>query len=436
MARRSQFGVWATGLVLIVVALLTPAHLALAQPVPTPTPTPTPAGVYIDPEGMVRNRQTEVKPDLAVLKARAKAAEGENKGPLTYVSLPRLLNLAAELTKAGKPLPMNVRCMGGLTQLQYVFVYPKDKDLVLAGRGEEIDAANPLVPVGKASGRPVLQLDDLITAIRTVNDPRGAAFFGCTMDPAPDVLQKMADVVDKFGNKSRAELAKRVADAVGPQKVTVFGTAADTRLAYAMVAADFKLKRMFLGLETSPVAPTGNTVGGAPSASNRFWFEACYEPLLVSADGEAYAIRGQRLQVKAGATAFDARGATKKAQTFADKFTKNVPALAATIPAFADLQNVADLGLLAALIRKDKLDQKVGMDLAGVLKVYRVEQVVVPRAAETQVTITNGSLASGGVGFSLMPLVADTARQQDTKGDVATLKQRPSEDWWFGPTAK
>ena len=41
-------------------------------------------------------------------------------------------------------LPDSIRYLEGLTQVRYVFVYPEEKDLVIAGPAEEIDKGTPL----------------------------------------------------------------------------------------------------------------------------------------------------------------------------------------------------------------------------------------------------------------------------------------------------
>ena len=80
-----------------------------------------PQGVHVDPQGVLRSRSVSAelqKPDRKAPKPK-----------LLYLSLPRLL---AEARK-GQP-PPDVQFLGGLTRLQYVFVYPDD--LVIAGPAE------------------------------------------------------------------------------------------------------------------------------------------------------------------------------------------------------------------------------------------------------------------------------------------------------------
>lgn len=383
-------------------------------------------GIYIDVDGTVRFREADAAAQLEQVRARARGGQPGKDAKLCYVSLPRLFAQARELAAAGKPLPDEVRYLGGITQLRYVLVDPENKDLLIAGPFEPVDAANPLEPVGKRSGRPVLQLDDLVVSLRTAMQPRRMRAFGCSIDPAPDSLEKSGQVMREYANASRGDRMAAMAKALGPQRVSVFGTAADTRLAFICIAADYKLKRISLGVETAPVLGVGNAMDNTRAAASRVWFEASYEPLLVSADSNAYALRGQRLQLKAGALSFDPKGATEKATVFARQFTQKMPALCAMVPVFADVQNIADLAVLSALIRDDKLAQKASWEIDSLLAPsgYAVATVPVSRTAETLVAFTSGSICAGGVSLSAEPWIAKSARAADAKNELNAMREQ------------
>ena len=115
----------------------------------------------------------------------------------------------------------------------------------------------------------MLQLDDLVVAMRTANDRNGRV-FGCRIDPDPKSVEISDDVMKKFGRRSRAERMDAMARELGPQKVSVFGTQPDTRLAFVLVAADYKLKRMAMGLEPAVAgAGRGNRPRGGQHAARR-----------------------------------------------------------------------------------------------------------------------------------------------------------------------
>ena len=321
-----------------------PAHAqVLGGPIVT-------GGVAINPDGTVENRTVDPDKQLAEMRRRladSSAAERQASRDLKCISLPKLFAQAHELLAAGKPLPDDLKYLGGLTQIQYVFVYPEQKDIVIAGPAEAWLDGDSLEPVGKVSGRPVMQFFDLVAAMRTVNGLRGRTdFFGCSIDMPPNSMETSDSVARKYENRPTPELIAAMTKAMGPQKVSIIGTADDTRLALAMVAADYKLKRFTLGMEVTPVSGLGSAFDGSRAAGCRFWFEPLYDPLVVSEDGNAYAIHGQRLQIKAGAQSFDTKGVTPRAKAFATTFTSKIPLLVKVEPAFADLQNIADLALV------------------------------------------------------------------------------------------
>jgi hypothetical protein len=410
------------------------AALLLASSAPAQIPdfaVPGVPGVWVEQDGNVRSRQVDPDKDLAAVRERAKAAAAADKNEkLACVSLPKAAAAARAALAAGKPVPSDLRYLRGMTQIRYVFVYPEDHDVVIAGPAEPfITSPDGLYAIGKLSRRPVLQLDDLLVALRTAYDRNGRV-FGCRIDPDPKSVEISDGVMKKFANKSRKERMDAMAAALGPQKVSVFGTQADTRLAFVLVAADYKLKRFALGLEPAaagaPGIGIGHAVDNTRSAMNRFWFETSYEPLRVSPDGNAYEFRGRRLQVKAGAFDFDPRGATDKAMAFAKKFTDKVPALAVAEPLIAELQNVADLSLFATLVRADGLDRKAGWDVSPLLsdQTFPVGKVPVPVTADTLVSATGGSIAAGGVRFAPGQIVRDGPRENDADGALNKVREQ------------
>ena len=142
------------------------------------------------------------------------------------------------------------------------------------------------------------------------------------------------------------------------QQVRIIGVPADSRVALAMVSADYRLKRMSMGLDAA--AGVGSAVGQG-LAFNRVWFEPAYRPVGISEDGLSYHIAGPRLKVLAGVQEFTAQGATPSAAAFAKRFSEKMDETAGRVPAIADLQNLADLFLVATLIKQDGLAAEVVM---------------------------------------------------------------------------
>ena len=132
-------------------------------------------------------------------------------------------------------------------------ILPKLTRCVLAGPGEAFEAKNPLEPTGKVTGRPVLHLEDLVVALRLTEPGRdgggGRQGFGCSIDPSSDAMAKVHQAMQDHANAARGVRMKAMAEAMGVQRVSTFGAPADSRLEFVTVAADYRLKRMFLGAQ-------------------------------------------------------------------------------------------------------------------------------------------------------------------------------------------
>ncbi|HWE02241.1 MAG TPA: DUF1598 domain-containing protein [Tepidisphaeraceae bacterium] len=413
----------------VVLMFVAGALMALAVPIAKAQYVPgtvfgNSPGVYLRLDGTVNVRQADEKGELAAMRARVRAtADATAKGEkLVYISLPKLFAEVRSLKTAGKEIPEELRFLHGMTQLRYVFVFPEDKDIVIAGPAEpwqtvhaEDDSTQYVV--GKRTGHPVMQLDDMIVAFRTALEGRGNV-FGCGIYPSPDSIKIADGIAHRMIRNTRAERMAALQEGLGPQEIRIFGTRNDTRFAYICVAADYELKRFALNLDHAPVAHLPSAIDNTRSAANKFWFAADYEPLLVSKDGNSFQIRGQRLEVQCGAFDFDPRGATRSAQNFAVQFTRQLPLLATAVPLYAELQNIADEALLGNLLRHDRVAEKIGWDNAWIFDdaACPVAKIPTPKLAQTLVSYSNGSIAAGGVTLVMGPYVSESARQPDENG--------------------
>ncbi|MDH3585384.1 MAG: DUF1598 domain-containing protein, partial [Phycisphaerae bacterium] len=354
-----------------------------------------PVGVYIDPAGVLRSR---VLADAKQVKALLVRAARDRRDPaLRYVSLPRLFAAAREAVAAGKPLPDAIRYVGGLTRLKYVFVYPEENDLVIAGPAEQLEVGVGGRALGRLTGRPALQFDDLVVALRTCGPGRHRQVFGVNIEQTSEQMQRMMDALQrmqlevKTQPRQRRAVAEAMADAAGPQTVRLINLAADTRFALVCLEADYLLKRLAIGLDRSPVPRVHSYLAyqAQPQANaNRFWLETLYEPLLVSPDQRFFEIRGQSLQVRTHRQFNnDPAAVDPAADRFTTGTTRHFEAISWAIPSFADLANLSDLGLLAALIARHDLHDQAKWDLAWFLDPsgYRVARVPTPATARTLV---------------------------------------------------
>ena len=175
-------------------------------------------GIAIDAEGTLDAR-TFKDFDRKLLRERLAAAKAAKPGELwaaaklRKVSLVRLeAALAAEIA-AGRGPDDVLRNLAGLTRVQYVFCQPaadgKPGDVILAGPAEPfaLDAAGRAV--GLASGKPVLQLDDLAAALRAYPPgKRERPFLGCTINPSADGLAKLVEFQKSVPRSVRVEDAR------------------------------------------------------------------------------------------------------------------------------------------------------------------------------------------------------------------------------------
>lgn len=359
---------------------------------------PDPEGVYLDADAVLQARDTAEHKRLAELRRAARKLEKQDN--LVYVSLPRIFAEARACVEAGKPLPDRVRYLDGMTRLRYVFVY--EDDLVIAGPAEPFEADVPFRPLGKLSGRPVLHLDDLVTAMRT----EGA--FGCTIVLTQEVIDRVGakrkEVTAELKSpKTRAAAIAAMAEAAGTQEVQFFGAIEpSSRFAFVCVEADYHLKRLALGLDKVSGLASYLSLQKEPDKTHRFWFEAQYDALAATADGTAFELRGPSLQIRTRRTfTKDEDAPSEVAKRFTDAASARMDKLSEEVLPIADLANCTDLALVAALIRSDKLADRAGWDAAWILRDYPIGTMEVPKSAQTLVNASmNGSmliLTSGGV---------------------------------------
>lgn len=398
--------------VLIPVLLL--ASISAAQDNGGGNGNATAFGVWIDAAGVLQHREADANRELAALRSKR---PNPKEPPLKFVSFVRAVAAMKNSTAAARSTDPAVAELGGIQQLQYVIVDPANNDLLLGGPAEEIDFTNQRLPRGRTTGRPVLNFADFAAAWQA---GRGAV-IGCSIDPPDHALQKGQEVLKRVGQHDRKLLMSELARALGPQKIRVFGVAPESRVAFIALAADYKLKRYSLGLEMVPLAGVGNPIDSSRDAGNAYWFEAAYDPMLVSEDGLVYHLRGPRLRINSGKIPFDDKGATEKAKAWAKTLSTKMPQFAAAMPIIADLQNATDLALLAEIIRADKLESKVSADWEWLAK-YGPQHGPTPKHTDTLVNITNGAVAAGGVSLKLAEHL--DARETDRKQVLEPVRKQ------------
>lgn len=410
-------------------------------------------GISVDAHGIVRNLEAEASQDLAARRREliSEAAVGDKPATLRKISLAKLCAAVEALTSKGKPLPADVLFLGGLERITHVFVDPEAHDIVLAGPADTavIDPAGNVV--GATNGRPLLQLEDLVVALRSIDGARPSG-IRCSIDPSPEgvtKLQRYLAGLKTIGANPEATL-RTMETVLGPQKVTVGGVPTESRMARVLVAADYRLKRIGMGLEPSGVKALPSYLSMVPAGATsgatlpRFWLEADYEPLVHDPDELAWQITGRRMKCLTENDIFTADGpargkapADKVAEAWCAALTEHYDDLAREQPVFAELVNCVDLAVVAALIRGRQLDRRAGLDLAPLVDATKLALPAYESPA-TLATVATGFKkgsrwivsASGGVQFQPWAFATNATESADSAAArAAALEGRPADAW-------
>jgi hypothetical protein len=428
-----------------------------------------PGGVSVDPYGkMTLLAKADPSVRLRELASSARVADLNTDmaqaSDLRVVSLTRLEREVAQRLERGEPVPTSMRQLAGLTRVQFVFLDGKSNDILIAGPAEGWRYDQTGAAVGAQSGKPVLHLDDLVTVLRTFG-PQGASAFQCSIDPRAEGMK----AVQEYAANSAARgplssgagvrnFANRLGQLLGEQDVYVGGVPADSRVARVIVEADYRMKLIGIDKLQEAGLPSFFDLLSASSSSEpvvtkalRWWLTMNYEAVLHSSDKTAFEFVGQAVKCLSEDEFLNANGervSTGRAEAtnrlFAERFTQGYEDLAAADPVFAELRNVFDLSLAAALIRAERLGERAGWD-GGVFAAsgsYEPASFVPADTVATAVNhrVYNGSnvvvQVAGGVRGDLMSLLRDSAvyRTAIRSGEaISAVKATPAPEtrWWW-----
>jgi hypothetical protein len=432
-------------------------------------------GISIDAEGTLDARLFKDF-DRKLLLQRLAAAKAARQGDvwaaakLRKVSLVRLEKALAAEIAAGREPDEAMRNLAGLTRVQYVFCFPAMAGQMPAALGDVIIAgpAEPwaLDPAGRAvglvSGRPVLQLDDLAVALRAF--PPGKQdrpFLGCTIDPNPEGLARLVEFQRTIPRQIRDDeraaatvaIAKGTSEALGNAQIRVFGISPRTHFAHVLVEADYRMKRIGIGAESPPVKMTTflGALSSAPQGTlQRWWFTPDYKCVRPAPDKLAAELVGQGVQLQAedkligedGSLAAAGAKPNKASELFTLSFTRKYPEIAAASPVYAQMRNLIDLAIAAALIRRLDMYDQTGWPAETFRDeaVLPVETLPEPRRVPCVVNSLwkgNRLLTPAGGGVSIRPDEALRSENllSDNDGSVAKLRGElalpAAERWWW-----
>ena len=410
-------------------------------------------GVLIDAEGVVRlPARKDVDRRLATLRQALAANQDQNlaaPNAMRKISLKRLDETIRQHQSNGQPLPEDVLLLAGLQRIEYIFVYPEQQDIVIAGPAEGWRVNEQAEVVGVESGRPVMNLEDLLVAFRSAENARQNG-IRCSIDPTPEGRQRFQAALRQIRVQGVRPAAAKAAleQAFGPQMVSLAGVPEDSHFARVLVAADYRMKRLAMNLEESPVAGLPSypemirTLRRGADAQPRWWLACDYQPLKRSDDGLAWKIEGgvkamtQDELIGADGSVRDAGKVNTRAQRWADLLTERYDELSTHIPAFGDLQNVMDMTVVAATIEGRQLRQLAGCSLPTLFRAdsdYKLRSYPAPKKMAPQCSFlktAGGTLitASGGVDLNAWSVASKTELSP------VSLKRTPRGDstqWWW-----
>lgn len=425
-------------------------------------------GVLVDARGLLkRAKPDDTKRWLASFREKqatgGQQSDARRLSQLRKISLPRL-ERALELRRAaGLPPDEDMLALAGLERIEYILVYPETNDLVLAGPAGDWQINQEARTVSVRTGRPIVRLDDLITVWRHTAGDRGVA-MGCSINPSEANLAQAKAFLDESQKQplkkgQRGRWLEEVRSRVGRQDIEVFGIDPGTSAARVLVEADYHMKLVGLGIEPSvPGVPNYLEMiqvekGQVPPAIDvlRWWFTMKYDAVEASPDHNAFAIRGQAVQLQSENEMLTDRGQqvhTNQAdplnKAFAENFTKHFATLCEKYPVYAELQNLFDLALVGTLIETEGLADRVDWHRTyfGVDGPCQVPHAAAPKVVETVVNhrVIGGKHivagVSGGVHADPAPIVS--AMKVDDSGEVTSEQTRSKpaaelarDNWWW-----
>src|SRR5256885_1866299 len=121
-------------------------------------------GVFVDAAGMVTPLDKSARIPLRDALRKIHTAAPTELSPAVEMRMVSLRRLEEAVQTAGQStaemLPDDLRFLAGMQRIQYVLVYPEERDIVLAGPGEGWKVDDEGNIVGVTTGRPVLRLED------------------------------------------------------------------------------------------------------------------------------------------------------------------------------------------------------------------------------------------------------------------------------------
>lgn len=427
-----------------------------------------PMGVKVSPEGLLqRVASADQSGQLSGMSLRARKADLNQDisqaSALRMVSLTRLERAVARRIEEGQPVTESMSQLAGLSQVKYVFVFPEAQEVVVAGPANAWHYNAQGQPISMNDGRPTLQLDDLVTVLRTFAS--GETHFGCSINTRDENVKNVMQFVEASNANGPLDSSMRknwlgeLQKRLGRQDVVVWGVPGDSRVARVIVEADYRMKLIGVDkIDAGKDIPSYFDLLSAHQQKNapamealRWWLTLKLDAVLHSPDKSVYEIQGSSVLCQSENQFLTAEGkhvptgqSEPMNRTFAENFTNNYNKLAAKDLIFADTQNIFDMALCAALIKNQNLDKKASWNM-GVFApggAYSPASYSVPKEIDS---VMNHRVynqrnivvqVAGGVTANVMTVATDNQVNKEsaelaTVGATAKAPELPVGRWWW-----
>jgi len=336
-------------------------------------------------------------------------------------------------------LPDAVRYLGGLTSIDYIIAVPEKNDLLLAGPAEgwRADFAGNIV--GNQTGLPVLMLEDFLTVLRTWNQPVPPRTLACSIEPTQETLTKLTKLHQQYpninANNADAYFAA-LEETYGDNPITITGVPASSRYARVLVAADYKMKQIALGLEPSHTRNISSYVSLISVNRSHIspQFNLVPEYAALTHDSKKLTWKLGNLQVRASSRATDRDPA---ALAWCRNLEENYDALVKSQPVFGELRNNMQFALAAALIHQENLLRRADCQLTILLDESKLKLMdhPIPKSVTYHSVKSQSGFATivacGAVEISPVSTLRNNVRLDNRLDAERTrLIQATGNEWW------
>jgi hypothetical protein len=419
-----------------------------------------PGGILIDSAGVIQQSRfstdltSRIRRDLKTKSKKVLSTDVTVASPLRFVSLRRMNDRIAASLGANEELTAEVQHLAGLNRIEWILLDSDNNDVLLGGSAEGFAPMPDGRVVGTTSGRPAIRLQDLLVLLR--NAPRNN-FMGCSFDPVPSRLAQSRALLQQ--NTTAANLAQarngflQAGSTLGNWTVSLFGVPTDSSVAMGFVEADYMLKRTALGIDSVGIRGFRSHLALLQPGDNqmsRWWFVPDYDAIERDEFETTYRLSGSRIQLRAQEELVDANGNRSDApstklstQKYARLFNKNVDRIVRKVPAFAHLQNLIDLAMVAAVVQTSPTieDTRIQMPAIFQPEPLTLPEYSTPREVGSLVNVRSAAsrtvigLIAGGVTIVPRQVLQDanSAVKLDDEEAGSWLASIPAdtEQWWW-----